>query len=329
MSAKETSNKTISNNELVNYLRDIAKEMAMAVKINEEGVLDQIFENSYKVTNSKENIKTTNEQFEKVSIPTENPTKLRLKTGNSQKKNNEKEVSFNIENSPNPNISLNFDDFFNGEAKGHRYDTKILIPKNFYEKKINEKLKFERKLDHLRKKKEEIELSTIIGTPYINDNSRMILEKKNKNRLPIQDRVQSVILNRHFKMDTIKSLIKNHQQVNNETKANPTFNKQKFDFWVKAQQDKLNEKNILIEERRRLKEELEKKQLKSPNINRTFVTGNNKENADSVHQRLYREDVKKTEKKLELIEKYTPSFKPTKVSKPPKFFKNTVFIIVF
>ena len=304
MANKENSS---TNNDLSELMKEMAKEMAMAIKISQDGTFDDIIEQAYGL--GKEST-TPREQYQETNQSNSDRSNLKI--------NQQKEIFNNF--NPNPNINLDFDEFLMGKPK------KIQKPKNFYDKKVKEKLKFEEKMDHLRKKKEQDELSKISKTPQINQNSRIILERKNEKWLPIQDRVQSVLLNKNIKVENLKNNLNSNNESQIETHSHVPFNKDKFNNWVKGQQDHLFEKKLQIEEyksKMREKEELELKQMKHNNINKSKISTNyHEEEEGPIYDRLYKENMKVAEKKLALIEKHTPSFRPHIISKPPKFSKN-------
>jgi hypothetical protein len=319
---KELINKSLSNEELVNYMKDVAKEMAMAIKISQDGTFDEIIEQAFGTKGENKEwdeehspqreVERTQSYVDKSNSPPKRSSPP--KTNNP---NNIKEIFNNF--NENQNQAVDFDEFFRGKQK-------LKQPQTFYEKKLNEKQKFEHKMIHLRRKKEKEEMSKMTSTPYINENSRLILEKKNEKIVPIQDRVQTVLLEKNMKRDILKKNIASANESRIEITNPSSFNKQKFNDWVQGQYEHLNEKKNQLEEYKELmkqKEEFELRQMKQKNNNKSkILTRNNEDFNEPIYEKLMKDNIKVAEKKLALIEKYTPSFKPQMISKPPKFCRN-------
>ena len=228
----------------------------------------------------------------------------------------------------------NKDNFF--DDKNDDYDFKIVknsMSKNVYERTIEGKLRKEKKLEMLRNKKKEEDLSHIKKRPKINLLSQKICEKNQNDTKPIQNRVQEIVDKKYLKIDKLKQQYRDIADWESSKITSCThYDEKKFDEWLTKQSKWDSNKKNKIENSKQDNERLETENMKSmyhPNIDRKseilmrskILSTENSKIKESVYDKLYNLKDEKYNKINQKLADSIPTFNPLINKQMPNFNK--------
>jgi hypothetical protein len=191
-----------------------------------------------------------------------------------------------------------------------------------YDKKVMQKQRFENKMQKIRNKKVKEEAAKFSHSPKISDKSKKISNGVE----PIYNRIDKILIDKQIKRNFLQHT---HMEKILVPPSKNTYNQRLFDKWVNDQVAKKKEQLRKIIEEKEKHEKLMMDSLFKPNISRTpdsisyykAYDSNRSTGRQSIYEKLYNhEEFEKIEiKKFNMLEKLTPSFKPTINKRVPNF----------
>ena len=253
-----------SEENALNEIKNIA--LNIKYKINSFKICENTsklsIEQSYDIKNQNKFCNTNN--LSNPILPFEFINYSFSNISNNPKRRNTTNLINNI-NSKINNIKIQQNSKSKSKEKNQNYNykyyiknplnTKIIKPNNdIYNREIANKKKKELKLEEIRKKEIEEELSELRVKPKINKKSK----KMTKNKTPIYKRLKEIEIEKNYKMEKIKeNANKNTNEYLNKNNTKQKFNEEEFKNWLISNENwnvkkliKLNniKKEIKIEE---------------------------------------------------------------------------------
>ena len=179
------------------------------------------------IINIKQNFQTSN-----------TPKKVKHKSIPQKQKNSN-------ENGKNKGIDIGY--YYRRYIEGDDYKEKINPCIQVYQRQLLLNQKKEKKLEEMRKRKDEDEMIEMKNTPTINNFSR----KLTKNVLPIYQRLNEIEYKKNLNTEKIKKIINKENEIDentiNDKCSKNTFNKKNFQKWLLANESWNVKKNLKME----------------------------------------------------------------------------------
>ena len=155
-------------------------------------------------------------------------------------KNNSKQNTYNNNKSKSMDNGYNYRKYIEGNQRNN-------VGVKIYERELLLKEKIEKKLNDMRKKKIEDEMSEVRDIPKINDISKKI----SKNNLPIYKRLNEIENKKKINTQKIKELIISETEITvntiNDKCSKNVFDLKSFNDWYLSNENWYNKKNLKIE----------------------------------------------------------------------------------
>ena len=155
-------------------------------------------------------------------------------------KDNNKQNTYNNNKSKSIDNGYNYRKYIEGNQKNN-------LGVKIYERELLLKEKIEKKLNDMRKKKIEDEMSEVRDIPKINDISKKI----SKNNLPIYKRLNEIENKKKINAQKIKELIINETEITvdtiNDKCSKNVFDLKNFNDWYLSNENWYHKKNLKIE----------------------------------------------------------------------------------
>lgn len=304
----------IERSEVLDYIKELAKEMAQSIKKNTKGKNEAF-------NSILSNLEPQREEKKKsiLDLPFDNNTK-----NSSGAKQATQETERVISHKVNISQSNKEDSLFFNDDMGKK--VKPNKDKTFYDRKVDELARKEKKLEVLRNKKRLEEKSNFTQKPKIDKTSQKLMEKKQIR--PIHERVEEVMENKNLKLEKKKFEIKEKLQFESEaskltSQPNNNYDEKKFEDWIKVNKKWEEKKKYKIENMKVENERIEtevSKSLYHPNIDKySKILVESKVTNEPIYEKLYNKRDDKYTRVAQKIVENIPEFKPTVNKKLPKY----------
>lgn len=301
--------------EIVNYIRSVGKELAHAVKKTKKKNLDTTLKDVLYCLNEPvgEKQKTMLDYHPKEY--NYNNDKSRFKSiGNRITENNE-----------------DFGNMFNPMKKAS-------MNKTFYDRKKEELIRRQKKLEIIKNKKRIEEEKYYKSKPQITKQSQKILETKLIDKKPIYERTSEILNDKNQKIEKLKSMYSELKAIEEEEsigsfKAPGQYDESKFLEWRKETEIREKRRNEKIGKIKQEIEYLETESIK--NMHKPMIDKKSEKIAkskmssedlnQSVYNKLYNLHGEKINKINQLSQKNIPTFTPSINTKLPQFLQNSIY----
>jgi hypothetical protein len=325
------NSKEENNSQLLEVIKQVAKEMADAMKVpkKEQTII------------SKENIQSLNESIKFVeNVPVYNDnSKSFFETNNldaSQQQMNE-------------SIKKNTRYFDDDEEEDQDFydEPQTYQHKSFYDREMIVYSNLKHKLDLLRNKNIVDEKKKMCPKPQLKESTKKYIQKKCSNNKPIYERVDELMMNKEIEKEYLKNKVVEEVEEKKRLEEEERFKKERFvyvplidqstlttkensEVYFNNQMDWQFKKEAKINYIRYMNEEKEKSIIKErffkPSINKKsekIVTQKTTDKTlQNVHQKLFKNHEEIQIKKQMKILKETPKFIPTINKNYPKYIKS-------
>ena len=313
-----------NNSDFMDCIKNVAKEMAHSLKKTK-------FNNDVVVT---EQSLGTKPEKRKSILDIELPENMMQSEKRNKSNNNINDIQANVVmfDRKESFVINDYNDLFSDDDIVKKVANST--NKDFYRKTKEGLLKKEKKLETLRNKKKEEDLSHFKNRPKINKLSQKINEKNLLETKPIQTRTQEIVEKKYLKIDKLKQIYREIEEMEcSQITSRTNFNEKKFEEWLNKQSKWESKKKSKIVSTKKETERLETENMKSmyhPTIDKkseklikskVLASNSSYKNKELIYDKLYNLKDDKYNKIVQKLVDNIPTFTPIINKRLPNFNK--------